>query len=167
MTQGNVRMTSDTPDRLVGQSTGHEEHVFHALLRTSAVLSNEADRVIRPWNLSLATYMVLRSLRSAGPKGRSASAIVENMTARVPDVTRLVDRLEKANLVQRSRAESDRRIVLVCITAKGERLLTEAEPLLSSLLERLLGHLGRDDLACLADLLNLVLSNSVVLAGAK
>ncbi len=138
------------------------------MLRTSAVLTNEGERVLRTRDLSLATYMVLRSLRSAGPNGRSASAIVEDMTARVPDVTRLVDRLETAGLVTRTRAENDRRIVLVCITSTGERLVSEVEPVLRNLFQRLLGHLDDSELATLSDILTRILrNNDLPLSGAK
>lgn len=132
------------------------------------MLANEGERVLRARDLSLATYMVLRSLRGAGKNGRSASAIVDDMTARVPDVTRLVDRLETAGLVSRSRAESDRRIVLVCITQKGERVLAEVEPMLQTLFQRLLGHLGDSELLALVDVLSKVIrNNDVPLSGAK
>lgn len=168
MSSGKLQASQDSVVQSVATANGTEEQVFHAVLRTSGVLANEGERVLRARELSLATYMVLRSLRSAGHTGRSASAIVDDMTARVPDVTRLVDRLENAGLVSRSRAESDRRIVLVCITTKGERVLAEVEPMLRSLFQRLLGHLDDSEMLTLTDLLSRVLRNGEdSLSGAK
>jgi DNA-binding MarR family transcriptional regulator len=50
------------------------------------------------------------------------------MIAREPDVTRLLERMEKAGLIKRTRDSADRRVVLTRITSCGLKLLDEMEP---------------------------------------
>jgi DNA-binding MarR family transcriptional regulator len=68
-------------------------------------------------------YNVLRILRGAGEAGLPGSEIAARMVHRVPDITRLVDRLEAAGLVRRERSREDRRVVYVQIEPCGLDLL--------------------------------------------
>lgn len=76
-----------------------------------------------------------------------------DMVARDPDVTRLVDRLEKAGLVERERSVEDRRVVLVRITREGRALLKRLREPTAALHRAQLGHVARKDLARLSALL--------------
>jgi DNA-binding MarR family transcriptional regulator len=96
---------------------------------------------------------VLRILRAAGEDGRSCSGIGDDMVARVPDVTRLVDRLERLGLVTRGRGEQDRRVVKVAITQQGTDLLTKVDMPLIGLYKNLFKHMSRADLDQLSALL--------------
>ncbi len=78
-------------------------------------------------------YNVLRILRGAEPTGRTCGEIGERMIAREPDVTRLLERMEKASLIRRTRDSQDRRVVVTRITASGLKLLDEIEPRLREL----------------------------------
>jgi DNA-binding MarR family transcriptional regulator len=75
------------------------------------------------------------------------------MVSRMPDMTRLVDRLETAGLVRRCRTDEDRRVVLICVTAAGLALLGELDEPVRELHRRTLGHLTRRELAELNRLL--------------
>lgn len=72
--------------------------------------------------------------------------IRERMLARVPDVTRLVDRLEQAGLAERARSAEDRRVVRVTITAAGKKLLAALNRPLRKQHQELLGHLSEREL---------------------
>ena len=78
-------------------------------------------------------YNVLRILRGAHPDGHSRCEIARRMLERAPDVTRLVDRLEQQQLVERDRSERDRRLSITRITAKGQELLAAMEPRMQAL----------------------------------
>ena len=92
-----------------------------------------AERTMEPWarrlretaDLSPVQYNVLRILRGAGAQGLSAGDIAERLITRSPDVTRLVDRLEKRGLVRRAPDPQDRRAVRVRITEEGNARLGE------------------------------------------
>jgi DNA-binding MarR family transcriptional regulator len=105
-----------------------EEELLVSLLRTTDVLRDRFEQAVRPFNLSLTQYNVLRILRGAEPKGRTCGEIGERMIAREPDVTRLLVRMEKVGLIRRTRNSQDRRVVMTRITAAGLRLLDEMEP---------------------------------------
>ena len=105
-----------------------EEELLVSLLRTTDVMQERFEQMIRPFNISMTQYNVLRILRGAEPEGRTCGEIGERMIAREPDVTRLLERMEKAGLIKRTRDSADRRVVLTRITSCGLKLLDEMEP---------------------------------------
>jgi DNA-binding MarR family transcriptional regulator len=130
-----------------------EEEVFLNVLRTHGVLSNATERFFKAFGLSIATYNVLRILAGAGDEGRTCSEIGQHMVTRVPDVTRLVDRLERSGLVKRTRGREDKRVVRVAITTRAGELLTRVATPLRDLHEQNLGHLTPQEVAELNRLL--------------
>lgn len=130
-----------------------EQEAFLNLLRTTSVLGNQTERFFRKAGLSMATYNVLRILRGSEPSGKTCTQVGVDMVAQVPDVTRLIDRLEKAGLVSRSRENADRRIVRVRITAKGLELLGRMDRPVLDLHRAQLGHMGVQALGNLSELL--------------
>ena len=130
-----------------------EQEAWLNILRTQAVFGSEFFRLFKRHGLSAATYNVLRILRGAGEQGRSCSEIGEHMVAQVPDVTRLIDRLETAGLVARTRTTEDRRVVMVAITKGGLEVLTRLDQPVLDLHKAQLGHLTTAELRTLSDLL--------------
>jgi DNA-binding MarR family transcriptional regulator len=78
------------------------------------------------------------------------------MVTRAPDMTRLLDRMEEAGLVARTRGTEDRRMVSTRITSEGLRLLTELDATVTDQHRRHLGHLTEAQLKTLIELLTLV-----------
>lgn len=99
-----------------------------ALMRTASVVGRSVARVVEPHGLSLAQYNVLRILRGAGTDGLPTLAIRDRMIEEGSTVTRLLDKLEAAALVERSRCQPDRRQVLCVISARGLALLATLDP---------------------------------------
>lgn len=130
-----------------------EQEVFLSLLRTTSLLENVAERFFREYGLSIATYNVLRILRAAGKDGKTCSQIGEDMVARVPDVTRLVDRLEEAGFVKRSRERDDRRVVRVTLMPQGLEVVDKLDGPVLELHRLQLGHLTKSELSELTRLL--------------
>lgn len=130
-----------------------EEEAYLNLSRTHAALDGRFDAFFASFGLTEPTYNVLRILRGAEDKGRMCHEIGGDMVTRVPDVTRLVDRLEKAGLATRRRCDKDRRVVHVAITGKGLDLLKAIDEPLIALHRQTLGHLSRRELAELSRLL--------------
>src|SRR5262245_43746903 len=122
-----------------------QEEAALNIIRTASLISWEFERLLKEHRLSEATYNILRILRGGGP--RSCSEIGADMLTRVPDVTRLIDRLERLGLAQRRRVPEDRRVVLVQITAKGLRALDALDKPGTDLNNALLGHMTRPELA--------------------
>ena len=130
-----------------------EQEAHLNVVRTAAVLTDALERVVKPAGLTLAQFNALRILRGAEPGGLCRNELRDRLVTRMPDVTRLLDRLEHAGLVVRERADADRRLVRTRITAGGLALLAEVDPAVRAEHRRLLGHLEPDDLRALSDLL--------------
>lgn len=131
-----------------------EQEAYLNLARTASFLDVDFDRLFKAHGLSNATYNVLRILRGEGAKMPSL-CIAERLVTRVPDITRLIDRLEKAGLVKRERCTSDRRVVYVAITSKGTSLLAQLDDAVRLLHKKQLSHMTRKDLGELNRLLEL------------
>jgi DNA-binding MarR family transcriptional regulator len=96
-----------------------EDHVFVALVKAADTLSLQAEQLFKRAGLSAAQYNVLRILRGAEPQGLACRAIGDRMISHDPDITRLLDRMEKRHLITRERQTDDRRVVKTRITAAG------------------------------------------------
>ena len=101
-----------------------------------------------------AQYNVLRILRGCHPERATCTYIGERLLDRTPDVTRLLNRLQRAGLVHRRRAEYDRRVVEVAITDKGLKRLDQLDKPVEQTVERLTSGLSPDEHATLARLLD-------------
>jgi DNA-binding MarR family transcriptional regulator len=134
-----------------------EEALFLDLLRTTDLLSRGLIQVLKSEGLSGTQYNVLRILRGA-PEGLPCGEIASRMITRDPDVTRLLDRLEKRGLVSRCRETEDRRTVLTRITPGGLKLLTRLDGPVRQTHLKQLGHLGLKRQRTLAELLRLARS---------
>jgi DNA-binding MarR family transcriptional regulator len=86
------------------------------------------ERICSDFGITTGQYNVLRILRGAGCDGHPRCEIAERMVERAPDITRLVDRLEKEGLVSRERSDDDRRQSITRITEKGQQLLEAMQP---------------------------------------
>ena len=113
------------------------------LVRTADRLAGAEAALLKTHRLSRPQYNALRILRGAGEAGHPCRAIAERMITRVPDITRLVDRLVGRGLVERVRGDDDRRVVRVRILPEGVRLLAE--------LDEPVEALARDQFAVLGD----------------
>ena len=129
-----------------------EEAAFLDLVRTAEMLSRPVAQLLKTEDLSPAQYNVLRILRGS-PEGLTCGEIAGRMITRDPDITRLLDRLEKRGLISRGRDEKDRRLVLTRITAAGLHLLARLDQPVRDVHRRLLGHLGAEGLQALAQVL--------------
>ena len=130
-----------------------EEAVFLDLLRTTDILSRGLVVLLKDEDLSANQYNVLRILRGS-PDGLPCGEIASRMITRDPDITRLLDRLEKRNLISRSRETKDRRMVMARITPDGQALLARLDEPVRQAHRKQLGPLGRERLRALTELLH-------------
>jgi DNA-binding MarR family transcriptional regulator len=130
-----------------------EEAAFLDLLRTCDLLSRGLAQFLKSEDLSPTQYNVLRILRGAPPAGLPCGEIADRMITRDPDITRLLDRLEKRELISRCRETKDRRMVVARITPQGLKLLARLDEPVQEMHSKQLGHLGGAKLKELQDLL--------------
>jgi DNA-binding MarR family transcriptional regulator len=112
-----------------------------SVLRTAAVLEHQLNELLRPYGITALQYNVLRILRGAGPHGCCGREIAERLVSKVPDVSRLLDRMESMQLLRRERDATDRRHVTARITPRGLRVLDEATPKLDAFERERFSHL--------------------------
>jgi DNA-binding MarR family transcriptional regulator len=129
-----------------------EETAFLEMLRTTDQLSRGLVPLLKAEELSPTQYNVLRILRGA-PEGLPCGEIGQRMITRDPDITRLLDRLEKRGLIARWRDSKDRRMVLARITPEGLKMLDRLDGPMQEGHRKQLGHLGRERLKALCELL--------------
>lgn len=140
-------------DRQQSSPNVHQE-AFIALARTEAVLADGLDTVLGPQGLSITQYNVLRILRGAGKAGLCRNEIGQRLITRMPDVTRLLDRMEAAGLVSRVRSTEDRRLVNTTLTKAGRDLVDDLDTEINRVHKAQLGHLKDTELRALIELLN-------------
>lgn len=129
-----------------------EERVFESLLRAADYLLRAEVEVLREEGLTFPQYNVLRILRGAGGDGLACGAIGSRLIRHDPDITRLVDRLERRGLVARARDAADRRVVRTQVTPAGLELLARLDEPVDRIHERQLGHMSQTRLRQLREL---------------
>ena len=130
-----------------------EEEAAVSLERTASLLEWRLMEMLKPHGISPTQYNALRILRGAGKQGWACSEIGERMINRDPDITRLLDRLERRGLVERSRDKKDRRVITARITSAGLELLKSLDRPVEELNRKLLGHMRGHGLETLIRLL--------------
>ncbi|HET9604854.1 MAG TPA: MarR family transcriptional regulator [Gemmatimonadales bacterium] len=114
-----------------------------SILRTAAVLDHELADALKPFGITPTQHNVLRILRGAGQGGLCGREVAERMIASVPDVPRMLERLEAMHLISRERDPDDGRHVTARITPAGRQLLAKVTPELEVVQERRLGQLSK------------------------
>lgn len=131
------------------------QEAFLSLARTEAQLREGIERLLEPHGLTLTQYNVLRVLRGAEAGGLCRNEIRDRLVTRMPDVSRLLDRMEGAGLIHRVRSAEDRRQVNTTLTPKGRTLVDKLDAPMTKAHEAQLGHLGARQLKTLIELLAL------------
>ena len=130
-----------------------EQEAMLSIERTAAVLGHSLAEALKGYGVTPTQYNALRILRGAGEEGLCRNEVRDRLVARVPDVTRLLDRLEEMGLIARERDASDRRLVTTRITREGLKLLARLDGPVAEAHERQLGHMDERSLRTLIDLL--------------
>jgi len=118
-----------------------QDRIFVALLRTADALSQEAEQLLKAAGLTGTQYNVLRILRGAEPEGLPCRGIGDRMISHDPDMTRLLDRMEKRGLITRERQIDDRRVVKTRITPQALSLLKTLDQPVHELHKRQFRHM--------------------------
>ena len=130
-----------------------ENRIFVALLQAADSLGQEAEQLLKAAGLTAAQYNVLRILRGAEPEGLPCRGIGDRMISHDPDMTRLLDRMEKRGLITRKRQTDDRRVVKTRITPQALSLLKTLDQPVHDLHKRQFRHMSVARLKILFDLL--------------
>ena len=111
---------------------------------TATRLRKRAAEFLRPFGLTDVQFNLLMLLQhqSSPDHGLSQAQLSSMMLVNRADITSLVDRMEKANLVTRTAAPSDRRCNIIRLTDQGGRILARIEPLYADEVRRIMAGLN-------------------------
>ncbi len=130
-----------------------EEEATLNIIRTADHLNQKLMDVLKPYGISGTQYNVLRILRGAGESGASCKDVGARMVTRDPDITRLMDRLEKRGILTRDRAKEDRRVVTHRLTESGFELVNQLDRPIETLHQKAMQGLKAEQLRSLIGLL--------------
>jgi DNA-binding MarR family transcriptional regulator len=140
--------------------TKAQSAAYLAIVKTAEQLQRGGAELFKAHDLSPTQYNVLRILRGAGPEGATCGEVSERLIQHDPDVTRLLDRLDRRGLIDRGRDTKDRRVVRTRITDAGLKLLALLDGPVDELHEQQMGHMDQARLAELEALLEEVRSSA-------
>jgi DNA-binding MarR family transcriptional regulator len=127
-----------------------------SIIYTANFLMDEISAVLKPFDLSLQQFNVLRILKGRKDKPANLSFIQERMISKMSNTSRLVDKLIQKQLVQRTICEQNRRKVDIFITAKGKNLLNEVNEMVDRKEYEITSNLSVSQLNLISDLLNII-----------
>lgn len=130
-----------------------ERQALVAVLSTAKAITASATRVLTDHGLTFTQYNALRILRGAGSGGLTCSEISERMVTRDSDITRLLDRLEHMELIERRRGTNDRRVVRAFTSKRGLQLLAALDEPMDQWGRDTFSHLGSQGLQSVVELL--------------
>ena len=119
-----------------------EQLLLDSLILTHDAVVSRFQELLRGYDISYTQYCVLHILSEEGEEGIRTQKLGTRLLTRVPDITRLVDRLLKAGLVARDRWKQDKRVVFVSITKDGAELLDEIKGPIAELQSEMFGHMS-------------------------
>ncbi len=124
------------------------------MMFTSRIIEESISTVLKPYDLNIPQYNVLRILRGQKGKPANLSTLQERMIDKSSNTTRLVDKLIRKGWVKRSVCETNRRKVEILITSKGLEVLKELDPLTEDNNTKILKNLSEEQLVTLNELLD-------------
>jgi DNA-binding MarR family transcriptional regulator len=132
------------------------ENAFLSVVSAAGGLLRGVDILLNRHGLTVAQYNVLRILRGAGEQGACGREIAGRLITVEPDITRLLDRVEKRGFISRRRDAQDRRFVNARITPAGLEALAVLDAPVGELHHRQFGRLSGAELTQLAAVLEKV-----------
>ncbi len=130
-----------------------QQELWLNLSRTAAVLNHTIEQKLRPSGLSTTQYNVLRILRGAAGNGLCQWEIGARLVAQVPDVPRILDRMERAGWVKRERGKEDRRMVMTTLTCEGMEVLAALDGPIVEMMEQMFEGMSKEEMERLNELL--------------
>lgn len=130
------------------------------LLITHNTVLEQISSALKPFELSIEQFNVLRILRGQQSAPLNMHDIQQRMFAKTSNTTRLVDKLLAKELVTRNVCPANRRKIEVQITQKGLELLKQVSPLVDAAEQSISAPLSEKDMALLIELLEKLRTNT-------
>ena len=125
------------------------------LMYTGHWVQSITSGLLKDYDLTIPQYNTLRILRGQHPNVCTVNTIIERMIDKSSNVSRIIDRLVKKNLVSRKQCKQDRRAVDLLITSEGLELLHDVDQVIRNMDQHFMG-IGEDQVSKLNDMLDAV-----------
>lgn len=137
------------------------EEVLLNLAVASTLIENDLEKSISEFGITGTQYNVLRILKGVYPEGHPRCEIMMRMIEKAPDITRLIDRLEKQEMVERDRTSEDRRMSITRITEKGLKIVNDIQPKLDKLNSIITKNLNNEECKILSGLIEKIYGHMI------
>tara|TARA_R100001369_G_scaffold21881_1_gene39677 strand:+ start:53296 stop:53748 length:453 start_codon:yes stop_codon:yes gene_type:complete len=117
-----------------------------SILHTTNLINDKISDALKPFDISIPQFNVLRILRGQKGKPANLSTIQERMVSKMSNTTRIVDKLITKEYVERVICEKNRRKVEITITIKGLHFLKEIDPIIDKTEDMLTENLTASEL---------------------
>lgn len=124
------------------------------ILFTASWFSQQSAQLLKRFNISWQQFNILRILRGMYPEPASVKLLTERMIDKMSNASRLVEKLKKKGLVERSECDEDRRKVNVIITELGLKTLEQASLVMEEKLENNMEGVSEAEAAILNSILD-------------
>jgi DNA-binding MarR family transcriptional regulator len=125
-----------------------------SLFSTTSWATEQISEVLKPHEISLPQFNVLRILRGQKGKPANLSTIQDRMVNKMSNTTRLVDKLISKSLVERIVCEKNRRKVEITITSEGLSFLKKLDTVMDEIESEITQNLNESEIQQLTNLLH-------------
>jgi DNA-binding MarR family transcriptional regulator len=139
------------------QTVEHES--FLNIIYTGTMIARASFRYFQGTDLTDAQFNVLVQLKCSAQRSLSQSVLGRRLVVNKADMTGIIDRLERAGLVVRLPHPKDRRVHMIAMTDKGEKMVDSLEPGYLDGVERLMAGISGKELKDLNGVLETVRKN--------
>lgn len=130
----------------------HKAHVN--VLFSASWLNQKVTASLKPYKISRQQFNLLRILKGQHPKPSTVKLLSERMIDKMSNASRIVDKLEKRELVIRSESKTDRRSVDIILTEKGLRVLEKSSEVIINGINEWFEQLSQEEAKLLSNLLD-------------
>lgn len=130
----------------------HRAHVN--ILYTASWLNQQTANILKPYDISVQQFNILRILRGMGTKPVTIKLLTERMLDKMSNASRLVEKLRSKGFVDRQECPSDRRRVDITITQQGLEVVNQASQDLEQQLFSFSGEMANSEMRQLSELLD-------------
>lgn len=123
------------------------------LMLSSSEANTKVAEAVKPFDISIQQFNVLRILRGQKGKPANLSTVQDRMVNKMSNTTRLVDKLLEKKLVDRNTCEENRRKIEIFITPAGLELLDLMDPVIEQTEKEIIQNLDEEEIKTLNNLL--------------
>ncbi|NJK81577.1 MAG: MarR family transcriptional regulator [Chloroflexaceae bacterium] len=145
----------------IHDTTNLDKVVAYVIYRTSRILRFRLVKFFQEQGINISPEQWFILVRLFQQAGQSQGELADRDLNDHPNITRLLDALERAELIERRSDPNDRRRTLVYLSAQGTRMMEQLLPLVFEERKRLFDGFSNTEIATLIQMLNRIEHNAL------